>query len=227
MTAPRLASILARPEIPGYTGAAGCSVATPCQHCYARLQWKLVGRTMTRILGIFCACAAALAVVGCDDIGRKYPPGYTDDGVRIAEDGWRYLASDKWAMISYFPTTGRAQVTLRCNLPEDNSAIGQMLNLDRLEITTGEFEPQQQWPQPPLEIAMGRTTASQLATLDPWEDGNPNMTIKVDGRTRNQLLHGVYRGLPITLAFADQTRDIPGPPQSMRVAFATKCRGKG
>lgn len=181
---------------------------------------------MTRILAIFCAGAAALAVSACDGTGRKYPPGYTDDGVKFDEDGWRYFPSDKRAMISYFPTNGRAQVTLKCNLPEDNSPIAQMLNLDRLEVTTGEFEPLQQWPQPDLKVTTGAGQAAEQATLDPWEKANPNMTITIDGRRRDQMLKAIREGQPITLSFADQTRDIPGPPQSMREAFADKCRGE-
>lgn len=181
---------------------------------------------MTRIHGIFLVGAAALSLTACDGGGRKYPPGYTDDGVKFDENGWRYFPSEKSLVISYFPTNGRAKVSFSCDLPEDTSEVAQMLNLDRLEITTGEFVPLQQWPQPDLVVAVGKGEAAGQAVLDPWEKGNPNMTIKVDGRSRKQMLQGIKRGLPIKLSFADQTRDIPGPPQSMREAFARKCQGE-
>jgi hypothetical protein len=181
---------------------------------------------MTRILAIFCVGAAALMMVACDGVGRKYPPGYTDDGVKFKEDGWRYYPSDKRAMISYEPVTGEEHVRFRCDLPDNNSSLGELLDLDRLEISTAEFEPLQQWPQPPIGVLIGQTQASELATLLPQQNGNPDMSITIDGRTRDQLLAGIRRGLPVTLSFADQKREIPGPPQSMREAFADKCRGE-
>lgn len=181
---------------------------------------------MVKILWFFFVCAGPLAVSACDGAERRYPPGYTDDGVKFDEDGWRYFPSDQRAMISYFPTAGRAKVTFNCNLPEDKSATSKGLKLDRLEVTTGEFEPLQQWPQPDLDVRIGAGQAANQAMLDPWEGKNPNMTVAIDGRQRALLLRGIRHGKPITLSFADQTREIPGPPQSMREAFADKCEGK-
>lgn len=185
---------------------------------------------MARILATFCAGAAALAVTACDGMGRKYPPGYTDDGVKFAEDGWFFSTGEELFSITYTGGTGPAQISIKCDRREvgnSDAAAVRMLDLVKLEVATAQFTPRQQWPQPDVALTIGETTGSGAATLAPLKDGATLMTFSIiNGRARDRLLRGIRQGQPITLSFADQTREIPGPPQSMREAFADKCLGE-
>ncbi|WP_143738174.1 hypothetical protein [Erythrobacter donghaensis] len=184
---------------------------------------------MTRILGVFLVGAAALNLAACDDVGRRYPPGYTDDGIKFDEDGWFFSTGEELFSITYTGGTGPAQITIKCDRREVGNSDVQavrMLDLVKLEVATVQFTPRQQWPQPDVALTIDETSGSGAATLEPLKDGATLMTFTIKGRARDRLLRGIRQGQPITLSFADQTRDIPGPPQSMREAFADKCRGR-
>ena len=184
---------------------------------------------MTRILGIFCACAAALALSACDVAERKYPPGYTDEGVKCDEDGWFFSTGEELFSITYTGGTGPAQISIKCDRREvgnSDAAAVRMLDLIKLEVATTQLTPRQQWPQPDVALTIDESSGWGAATLEPLKDGATLMTFTIDGRARDRLLRGIRQGKPMTLSFADQAREIPGPPQSMREAFADKCLGK-
>jgi hypothetical protein len=171
---------------------------------------------MTRIITIFFVGAAALAVTACDGFGRKYPPGYTDDGVKFSEGDWRFNEAITDVHLWYFGT-GSSDPVIMCKKP--NGISGD------LRFRTWLLAPLKQWPQPPVQIAIGSTSVSALPTVAPAET-RASMTVQFSGREKNRLLRGIETGDPITVSFDGKRWDIPGVPESMREAFARKCRGK-
>jgi hypothetical protein len=184
---------------------------------------------MTRILMAFWAGVAALAMSSCDGQKRAYPPGYTDEGVKLDEAGWQFFPGDDRFFIIYFGDAGPPKITINCDRSEVGNTkpeIVRQLDLVKLEVSTMGFTPLQQWPQPEVSLATGDARGSDAARLEPLEGGGTLMTFTVKGRERDRLLEGIHKGMPLTLAFAEQRQEFPGPPKSMREAFADKCRGE-
>ena len=169
------------------------------------------------LVSVVCV-ALCVALSACDGPGRKYPRGYTDDGIKFDEDNWRFWPGEERVGLTYFRDDGKSVLTIMCRIPTQFSTS--------LDISTGLFEPLQQWPQPAFEVSIDNARVSDLPTLKPFGKTLATMSIEIDGREKRQILAGIQSGDPITVALDDQTLEIPGPPQSMREGFARKCRGR-
>lgn len=171
---------------------------------------------MNKAFGAAVCLAAAMSLTACDGAGRKYPPGYTDNGIKFDEDGWRFFPGERAITLSYFPTLGSPEISIRCNRS--------LASMSSLRISTGSFQPLQQWPQPGMEFRIGEARAAGMTTLKPVGAKGANIWIIVDGRERARVLAGIKEGSPITLTFDDQVMNVPGPPESMRTGFVSQCK---
>lgn len=183
---------------------------------------------MTRIPSIFLAVLASIPLVACEESGREYPRGYTDDGVKFAEDNWRYFFSAKGVLMSHYSESGKPQANFSCNFDQSGTDpdIAAVLRLERLKVSTSAFIPLPQWPQPALKVRVGRMEAGDISEIIVRDEDRATLVAQFQARERSQLLAGLGAGDPVVLTFGEDTLEIPGPPKSMREAFAAKCMGE-
>jgi len=156
-------------------------------------------------------------LTACDQVVHKYPPGYTEDGIKIDGDSWSYTGGD-YRIALLYPTPGTIDLVVGCNLVSGPDS--------GLTFKVRFFEPLQQWPQPELAIRTGSLDMSAVPSVEPLAD-RAQMSIELSHREMAQALSSLQQGNDLTFVFDGQTIDVPGPPQSMREGFARKCRSDG
>jgi hypothetical protein len=156
------------------------------------------------------------ALCGCREQTAAPKDPYMKAGASVPKDvrysgDWSFvLLNDFGASIHYSPG-GMTKMQLVCTSWT-------------LKVSTLDFQPAQQWPQPKLKLSVGKFSVDEYPDLGYVKDSPNRTVISFDTFPLSRpFLDELKMGKSITLNFAEQSFTIPAPAKPMRDFFVDRC----